>query len=140
VIPNCDRGHQLRQYSGMPDETPHLHLQVGWVCVDCVDPKWLAAWWQRLIGGEVTVDDDGDVRLDGGTIPLLFLRVAETKVVKNRVHLDLRVTEYDEAVARALALGATPADEIYQGPRWRVLRDPEGNEFCVLRPELGDRS
>jgi hypothetical protein len=122
----------------MPDDTPPLGVDVGWVCVDCVDSQTLAAWWQRLIGGEVTVDDDGDVRLDGGRVPLLFLKVPEPKVVKNRLHLDLRVLDYDKAVARALALGATPADEIYVGARWRVLRDPEGNEFCIIRPKSGD--
>jgi hypothetical protein len=90
-----------------------------------------------LVGGEVTVDDDGDVRLDGGPVSLIFLHVPEPKIVKNRVHLDLRVTDYDDAVARALALGAAPADEIYRGTRWRVLRDPEGNEFCVIRPKPG---
>lgn len=37
-------------------------------------------------------------------------------------------------MARLLALGATPAD-IGQGDvPWDVLADPEGNEFCVLRP------
>jgi predicted enzyme related to lactoylglutathione lyase len=33
-----------------------------------------------------------------------------------------------------LALGATQADDIYAGGRWQVFRDPEGNEFCILRP------
>jgi len=33
------------------------------------------------------------------------------------------------------ALGATPADvgQPADAP-WTVLRDPEGNEFCILRP------
>ena len=39
-----------------------------------------------------------------------------------------------EATTQALALGATRADDIYAGGRWQVLRDPEGNEFCLLRP------
>jgi predicted enzyme related to lactoylglutathione lyase len=33
-----------------------------------------------------------------------------------------------------MALGATRADDIYDGGRWQVMRDPEGNEFCLLRP------
>ena len=28
----------------------------------------------------------------------------------------------------------TRADDIYDGGRWQVMRDPEGNEFCILRP------
>jgi Glyoxalase-like domain len=48
--------------------------------------------------------------------------------------LDLRVTDYDSAVVRAKALGASPADDVYAGDRWQVLRDPDGNEFCIIRP------
>jgi hypothetical protein len=123
---------------GMPGDALFPPPEIGWVCVDCADPPALAAWWQRLVGGETTLDDDGDVHLDGGPVPLLFLKVPEPKTGKNRVHLDLRVTDFDRAVARALALGATPADEIYTGAGWRVLRDPEGNEFCVIRPKPTD--
>jgi Glyoxalase-like domain len=85
--------------------SPTTGVTVGWVAVDCADPPALASWWQRLLGGEVTVDDDGDVLLDAGPVPLLFMRVPEAKSVKNRLHLDLRVTDYDGAMARALALG-----------------------------------
>jgi Glyoxalase-like domain len=30
--------------------------------------------------------------------------------------------------------GAVEVDDIYDGGVWQVLRDPEGNEFCILRP------
>ena len=66
-------------------------VTIGWICIDCSNPQRLAGWWQELLGGTVSVDEDGDVRLDTDTIPLLFLRVSEAKTVKNRVHLDLRV-------------------------------------------------
>jgi hypothetical protein len=130
------KNHLMRQDERMTDAAAPQPA-IGWICVDTNDPHTLATWWQRLIGGELTVDDDGDVHLDAGPIPLLFLRVREPKVVKNRVHLDLRVADYDQAVAQALSLGATPADEIYVGRGWRVLRDPEGNEFCIIRPKAG---
>ena len=57
-----------------------------------------------------------------------------TKTVKNRLHLDLRVTDFDDAVERARALGATSATDVYDGDGWQVFRDPEGNEFCIIRP------
>ena len=105
------------------------------VCIDASDPAALAAWWQRLIGGEVHVDDDGDVGLRTHSVQLLFLAVPEAKTtVKNRLHLDLRATDFEAAVTAALECGARRADDIYRGPRWQVLRDPEGNEFCILRP------
>jgi len=37
-------------------------------------------------------------------------------------------------VARLRALGATDVDLGQGDVSWTVLADPEGNEFCVLRP------
>lgn len=106
------------------------------IAIDCDgDPVALARWWQGLLGGEVDVDDDVDATLRAPGCPAIdFIRVPEPKTVKNRLHLDLRASDYDAAVAAALAHGATRADDVYAGSRWQVLRDPEGNEFCILRP------
>ena len=35
-------------------------------------------------------------------------------------------------MARLLALGAAPADVGQGDVSWRVLADPEGDEFCLL--------
>jgi len=65
---------------------------------------------------------------------IAFAPVPEGKEVKNRVHIDVSpLGDHAQEVERILALGATPAD-IGQGDvNWVVMRDPEGNEFCVLR-------
>ena len=53
--------------------------------------------------------------------------------MKNRVHLDLRPADQDGEVKRLLGMGATRAAIGQEGTEgWVVLRDPEGNEFCVL--------
>jgi hypothetical protein len=119
---------------------PFLEKGIECVCVDSADPPALAAWWQRLLGGEAHVDTDGDVALNTGTVRLLFLAVPESKRGKNRLHVDLRATDFDSAVEAALTLGARRADDVYDGPRWQVLRDPEGNEFCILRPRQSAES
>ena len=65
---------------------------------------------------------------------MYFQLVPEGKTAKNRVHLDIRV-EPDQKpaeVARLTELGASlieTHDE--QGPMTYVMRDPEGNEFCL---------
>ncbi|WP_194820045.1 VOC family protein [Nocardia sp. XZ_19_385] len=66
---------------------------------------------------------------------LLFQDVPERKTVKNRLHIDIHSGPggRDELVAKLEGLGATRVEEVDQGPagHWWVMRDPEGNEFCV---------
>lgn len=69
-----------------------------------------------------------------GTPRVLFQLVPETKRVKNRMHLDLRVGDDDveATVERLVAAGAQFLHRGQQGPSsWVTLADPEGNEFCV---------
>lgn len=107
---------------------------VAALAFDCANPPALARFWQRLLGGEVVVDEHGDAELNGGPVRLDFLRVPERKTVKNRLHLDLRSDDDEAAVRQAVDAGASLADDVHDGPEWQVLRDPEGNEFCILRP------
>jgi hypothetical protein len=121
----------------MSDEAPAV-VGIAALAVDCADPPALAAWWGRLLGGSVEVDPSGGATLHTpGGLAIDFARVPEPKTVKNRLHLDLRSDDLAAATGQALALGATRADDVYAGDRWQVLRDPEGNEFCLLRPRRG---
>jgi hypothetical protein len=113
-------------------------------------PEGFATWrdWYRSIGipEDELGDDDGQDRIQdpAGTRPLIWFQVVpESKVVKNRVHLDVLVgrhlpkperIEIVEQRARALeALGATRVHVLnaYEGHYGVTLQDPEGNEFCV---------
>ena len=105
------------------------------IAIDCVDQDALSRFWQALVGGELRPDQHGVTELHGGPVRLDFAQVPEGKQVrKNRVHLDLYVPPEtkDRSITRALSLGATRADDIYDGPLWQVMRDPEGNEFCLI--------
>jgi hypothetical protein len=70
----------------------------------------------------------------GGRDRILFNLVPEAKVVKNRLHLDIRIGAENVAAVRA-ALQARGATFLYsggQGPQtWETMADPEGNEFCL---------
>jgi hypothetical protein len=109
---------------------------------DARDPAALGRWWAELLGWALEVDADGDVVVSppAGTAaaPLLFFAVPDEKVVKNRLHLDLRPDDHAAEVARAEALGATRVD-VGQGEEvtWVVLADPEGNELCILAERPG---
>ena len=99
------------------------------------DPGTLGSWWGEALGWVVVNDDphEFEIRPAADRLPgLLFVPVPEPKSAKNRLHLDFRPDDRDAEVDRLLALGATRAD-IGQGEQtWTVLRDPEGNEFCIL--------
>jgi predicted enzyme related to lactoylglutathione lyase len=113
------------------------------LCIDTGDPARLAAFWQAALGWRKTHERDDEVVLEppagspeDGVVPdLLFLRVPEEKAGKNRLHLDLRPADQAAEVARLEALGARRSD-VGQGPdvSWVVMADPDGNEFCILRP------
>jgi hypothetical protein len=103
--------------------------------VDALDPVALGHWWADALGWIVFNDDpdEFEIRAAPDRIPgLLFALVDDPKVVKDRLHLDLRPDDRDAEVARLVGLGATHVD-VGQGEQsWVVLADPEGNEFCVL--------
>ncbi len=77
--------------------------------------------------------EEFEIRPAADRLPgLLFVRVDQAKVTKNRLHLDFRPDNQTREVDRLLDLGASRVD-IGQGRQtWVVLADPEGNEFCVL--------
>jgi predicted enzyme related to lactoylglutathione lyase/catechol 2,3-dioxygenase-like lactoylglutathione lyase family enzyme len=114
---------------------------VASIVVDAHDPERLADFWARITGLPVGARDDDvpvGLRAPSGRGPWLeFLRNDDVKRVKNRVHLDVAPrsgTEHAEAVSEVVAAGAAPADLGGPALPWRVLMDPEGNEFCVLTP------
>ncbi|MCW2776428.1 MAG: hypothetical protein JWN17_153 [Frankiales bacterium] len=135
------------------------------VTFDCAQPRAVAQFWKAVLG---YVDppvpagfaswDDYDASLpeerrghgwacqdpDGVGPRLYFQRVPEGKVVKNRVHLDVRVgtgLRGDERVAaleteaaRLTAAGARTV-ELLRADAFNesclVMQDVEGNEFCL---------
>ena len=122
-----------------------MSLEWEQTVVDAHDPVALGRWWAEALGW-VVVDDDSEefeIRSSPERLPgLLFIRVDDPKVVKDRLHLDFRGDNRDAEVERLLGLGATHVD-IGQGEQtWVVLADPEGNEFCVLssRKPIGSGS
>jgi hypothetical protein len=108
------------------------------------EPAELADWWAETIGWERRwANDELAIINPVGSAPdseehILFFRVPEAKVTKNRCHPDVHLpdgVDPDAFVERLVARGATRIDLHDHEPwpvRWAVLADPEGNEFCVL--------
>ena len=98
---------------------------------------------------EGMTDEDADSAVDpDGVGPRLFFHpVPEGKLVKNRVHLDIDVTEgrgvdveirrqqLDAEAERLVALGATVNRVVHtegSAAYGITMFDPEGNEFCIF--------
>ena len=133
------------------DAADPVKLAAFWVlALDYVPeppPQGFASWedFGRSIGmAEERFGDQAAIIDPNGIGPrVYFQRVSESKTAKNRVHLDVRVAgpdvegeerarQIEERVTRLTMAGASIA--------WRendvrgnsvVMRDPEGNEFCV---------
>ncbi len=133
------------------------------VTIDCRDPLTLAAFWREVLdyqddpapegysswadydAANGVSDDDaaaGATIIDpnGAGPRLYFQKVPEVKSAKNRVHLDVTVSESRQwaevqaaadrvvgAGGRILRVSDDPND------RFIVVTDPEGNEFCLVR-------
>ena len=117
-------------------------LSIQCLTVDCADHRAVGEFWAAALDWEVTHVDDDELVIEpkdpaqrGVGPDLLFIKVPDAKVSKNRLHLDLRPDDQAAEVARLEALGAKRT-EIGQSrddsTTWIVLEDPEGNEFCVL--------
>jgi predicted enzyme related to lactoylglutathione lyase len=118
----------------MPDAIGRFH----WLVIDTVDPARIAPFWCALLGVEERGwfgDDYLMLTADGGAPPVAFQRVPEAKSIKNRLHVDLEVDDLDRAFTKIVALGGSAVSDILEMPdgyRWRVMADPEGNEFCIV--------
>ncbi|SEF23958.1 hypothetical protein SAMN05421837_102496 [Amycolatopsis pretoriensis] len=135
------------------------------ITFDCAEPERVARFWCEVLGYEVPpaptgfatwAEFDASLPADrqgaafacadpSGVGPRLFFqRVPEGKVVKNRVHVDVRVgtgLAGQERLAaleaerdRLIALGASHFQTLYAdeyNESCIVMQDVEGNEFCL---------
>jgi predicted enzyme related to lactoylglutathione lyase len=119
-----------------------MELRAVGITIDTNDPQRTADFWQAAIGFKQRVGDgDPYITLSDSDVgrPLNHLtiqRVPEGKEVKNRLHLDLFVSDDEATVSRLVELGATvlvPATGPgHQGMTATVMADPDGAEFCVV--------
>jgi hypothetical protein len=124
--------------------------RIGDIVVDCAHPAALARFWAAVLDDYAVApydeaelarlrergihdpEDDPSVLVEptGAGPRFFFVKVPESKTVKNRLHLDLRAPEFEPELNRLIALGAQVYADL---PEWTTLLDPEGNEFCLLK-------
>ncbi len=72
---------------------------------------------------------------DLGWPEIILQRVSESKTTKSPVHVDIESEDVGADAARLKRLGAEELPPVLErGRHWLVLRDPAGNEFCLVTP------
>lgn len=116
------------------------------IVFDCDKPSVLAKFWAGLLEGYavrdydeaeiarlaalgLTPDTDPTVMVDGPGPSICFQNVEGRRYDNNRVHFDIEVTDRGSEVERLKAGGA---EIIRVLPTYTVMRDPEGNQFCLV--------
>ena len=119
-----------------------MPVRLHHIVIDAHDLPSLGRFWAEALGWTVLSAREREVVVGPSAeapVGLCFMPAGPTrKTVKNRVHLDLTTTDgdRDSEIDRLIALGARRVD-VGQTDQdsWDVLADPEGNEFCVVRPK-----
>jgi hypothetical protein len=118
------------------------------IVIDADHPAGLARFWAAALDGYevasydddeiarlaalgLTPETDTSVMVEGPGPRICFHLMSGPRGERNRLHLDLDASEPEAEIARLTALGAT---YVRQGTGYTVMRDPEGNPFCVTGP------
>jgi predicted enzyme related to lactoylglutathione lyase len=111
------------------------------IVIDAHDLPAQARFWAQVLNWRILSEREREIVIgtdENAPVGICFMPVTGAKTVKNRLHLDLTPGPdgRDAEVERILALGARRVDIGQLGTEsWTVLADPEGNEFCILRPK-----
>jgi hypothetical protein len=115
--------------------------------IDDPPPEGYRSWeeYDRVNDVSQEMADAGATIIDPhGLGPRVFFqRVPEPKLVKNRVHLDIAVATAPPGEKRIAQIRQFAQQLVERGATWAaesgdpldffvVLRDPEGNEFCLV--------
>lgn len=135
----CDRQGEAHRLIAV--HTEEMPVALHHVVVDAHDLRGLARFWSQALGWAVLSVREREIVIgpdDHASVGMCFMPVTDLKTLKNRVHLDLTTSaeDRDAEIERLLGLGAQRVDVGQTGAEsWTVLADPEGNEFCVVRPK-----
>lgn len=116
------------------------------IVFDCEKPAKLAQFWAGLLDGYavraydeaeiaqraalgLSPETDPTVMVDGPGPSICFQNVDGRRPDNNRVHFDVEVGDRVGAVERLKTSGAETVRVL---PTYTVMRDPEGNQFCLV--------
>jgi len=118
-----------------------MPVRLHHIVIDTRDLPGLARFWAQALGWRILSEREREIVIgpdENAPVGMCFMPVSDQKTVKNRVHVDLTsaAADREQEIERLIGLGARRVDIGQSGTEsWIVLADPEGNEFCVVRPK-----
>jgi predicted enzyme related to lactoylglutathione lyase len=114
-------------------------LRLNHITFACEQPQRVAEFWTELLDG-YTAERSGEAYVGRGEGPELFFnRMEKSPTIELPIHLDVNVPDREAELERLLGLGAklveTKSHSVAElSETWTVMRDPEGNGFCIQAP------
>jgi catechol 2,3-dioxygenase-like lactoylglutathione lyase family enzyme len=133
-------------------DTRRGRIYIGNITFSTAEPRRLGPFWSEVLGWpeQVSPDDFLQMLWDAGLDPaeyeayyaikdpagnsprLLFQRRERSRPASYPLHIDLLADDREAEIERLTAAGASVKETKTAGDRtWTVLRDPDGNPFCV---------
>ena len=107
-------------------------LELHHITFACDDPQRLAEFWAQVLDGYRAEPSGERWRAAGEGLDLSFNRRQKSPTIELPIHVDFRSDDREAEIERLLDSGATLVKTKTDPDRtWTVMRDPEGNPFCV---------
>jgi predicted enzyme related to lactoylglutathione lyase len=117
------------------------------VTFSCDDPGRVSEFWAALLGYDRAAAGNSWLATGphGEDVTLLFNKMAKSETIEVPIHLDINVPDREAGLDRVLQLGGslveTKSYEIGElGDSTTIMRDPEGNGFCLEDPPNTERA
>ena len=114
--------------------------KVTTVMFNSENPEVLVGFWSKVLGVEAHPHNDSTEHIwlfptPGENFKLGFQRVAKKSSDSQEIHIDVAVDDINETEDLVKSLGGShvKTSRTSSGFEWRILKDPQGNSFCIFK-------
>jgi predicted enzyme related to lactoylglutathione lyase len=122
-------------------------LRLQHVTFSCADPARVAEFWAALLGYERAPAGTSWLGTDprDENVRLLFNELEKSETIEAPIHLDINAPDREAELQRVLELGGSLVEtKSYKigelSDTFTIMRDPEGNGFCLESAPSSERT
>lgn len=120
-----------------------VRARITTVMLNSENPEELVGFWCKVLGVEAHPYDHSTEHIwlfptSGESFKLGFQRVAKKSFDSQEIHIDVAVDDLEEAemIVRQNGGSHVSTSRTSGGFEWRILKDPQGNSFCIFRDSV----